>query len=139
MVAKLVPELLIDDLDRSLAFYVGVVGFRVLYDRPEERFAYLDLGGAHLMLEQMGVGRRFRVDVMEPPYGRGVSFQIEVADVDALHGRVHAAGVGMVLPLEERWYRRDEWETGNRQFVVADPDGYLMRFYANLGQRPPAR
>jgi catechol 2,3-dioxygenase-like lactoylglutathione lyase family enzyme len=137
---KLVPELDVEDLDRSLAFYVGVVGFNVLYARPEERFAYLDLEGAHLMLEEAaGPGRRFRLAALEHPYGRGVNFQIEVADVDALHGRVQDAGIEIVIALEERWYRRDALENGNRQFVVADPDGYLLRFYANLGQRPVAR
>jgi hypothetical protein len=27
---------------------------------------------------------------------------------------------------------------GNRQFVVADPDGYLLRFHEALGTRPAA-
>ncbi|HEY0476960.1 MAG TPA: hypothetical protein VGD37_05520 [Kofleriaceae bacterium] len=37
--------------------------------------------------------------------------------------------------MEERWYRRNDHEVGNRQFVVADPDGYLLRFFGDLGQR----
>jgi catechol 2,3-dioxygenase-like lactoylglutathione lyase family enzyme len=60
---KLTPELDVADLDRSLAFYVNVIGFRVLFDRPEERFAFLDLDGVRLMLEEAaGPGRRFRTD-----------------------------------------------------------------------------
>ena len=47
---RLVPELHCSDLDKSLAFYVGLLGFRILYDRPEDRFAYLDRSGAELML-----------------------------------------------------------------------------------------
>jgi catechol 2,3-dioxygenase-like lactoylglutathione lyase family enzyme len=38
-----IPELDVSDLDRSLAFYVGVIGFAVMFDRPEERFAFLTL------------------------------------------------------------------------------------------------
>ena len=103
MAPRLTPELDVDDLDRSLAFYVGVIGFRVLFDRPEERFAYLDLNGAHLMLEEaVGPGRRFRTAALEHPYGRGVNFQIEVDDVDATHARVRAAGFEVLFPLEER-------------------------------------
>ncbi len=34
--ARLVPELIVTDIERSLAFYVGVLGFSVLYERPEE-------------------------------------------------------------------------------------------------------
>ena len=35
----------------------------------------------------------------------------------------------------ERWYRKNGAEVGNRQFVVADPDGYLLRFFEDLGSR----
>jgi len=138
--ARLVPELDVADLDRALAFYVEVIGCRVLFDRPEERFAFLDLAGVHLMLEEAaGPGRRFRTAPLEYPYGRGVNFMIEVPEIEQLHGRVKAAGCEIVIPLEERWYRHDEIENGHRQFVVADPDGYLLRFFIDLGQRPAMR
>jgi catechol 2,3-dioxygenase-like lactoylglutathione lyase family enzyme len=137
MTSRLVPEIDVEDLGRSLAFYVGVVGFGVLFERPEERFAYLDLAGVHLMLQEAaGPGRRFRTAPLEHPYGRGVNLMIEVSAVDALHGRVQAAGCEIVIPLEERWYRVNEFKNGQRQFVVADPDGYLLRFFTELGQRP---
>jgi hypothetical protein len=50
--------------------------------------------------------------------------------------------------MEERWYDVDvlapsgRWDSpgptaaGNRQFVIADPDGYLWRFFSSLGTRP---
>jgi catechol 2,3-dioxygenase-like lactoylglutathione lyase family enzyme len=137
---RLVPELLCSDLERSLAFYVGVCGFAVRYDRPEERFAYLDRDGAELMLEQVTAGERsFVTAPLEPPFGRGMNLQIEVTDIDGLHRRVSATGCRIVLPLEERWYRRGGEEVGNRQFIAADPDGYLLRFFADLGVRPPSR
>jgi catechol 2,3-dioxygenase-like lactoylglutathione lyase family enzyme len=137
MTARLIPEFEVDDLDRSLAFYIEVVGCTVMYARPEERFAFLELEGVNLMLEEAaGPGRRFHGAPLEHPYGRGVNFQILVANVDALYARVLAASAEVVLPMEERWYRRTDHETGNRQFVVADPDGYRLRFYRDLGQRP---
>jgi catechol 2,3-dioxygenase-like lactoylglutathione lyase family enzyme len=121
------------DLDRSLAFYVNVIDSRVLFDRPEERFAFLDLDGVHLMLEEAaGPGRRFRTAPLEHPYGRGVNFQIEVADVMATYERVCAAQTQVLIPLEERWYRQQQTENGNRQFVVVDPDGYLLRFCSTI-------
>jgi catechol 2,3-dioxygenase-like lactoylglutathione lyase family enzyme len=133
---RLTPELDVLDLERSLAFYVGVIGCTVMYDRPEERFAFLNLDGVHLMIEEAaGPGRRFRTAPLEYPYGRGVNFMIDVADIDRLHTRVQAAGLTIVIPLEDRWYRRNEIETGHRQFVVADPDGYLLRFSTYLGRR----
>ncbi|HEX2816027.1 MAG TPA: VOC family protein [Phenylobacterium sp.] len=134
--ASLVPELDVSDLDASLAFYVGLLGFSVRYERPEERFAYLKREGAELMLEEAaGPGRRFRTARLEPPYGRGMNLQIRVTDAAALFAAVRAAGAPVIVELEERWYRRRDHEVGGRQFVVADPDGYLLRLFEDLGAR----
>ena len=140
MIAALVPELDVSDLDASLAFYRDILGFDVLYRRAEARFAYLRRDGAELMLEEAaGPGRRFRTAPLEPPFGRGVNFQIRVGDVRALLARVDEARARVVIGLEEQWYRREAEEVGNRQFVVADPDGYLLRFFEDLGVRPGSR
>lgn len=146
----LVPELDVFDLATSLRFYEGVLGFRTLFERTAERFAYLERDGAELMIEEAsGPGRRFRTAPLEAPYGRGVNFQLRVTDVDAVLALAVDAGAEIVVPVEERWYRVDvaqpggRWphvgptEAGNRQFVVADPDGYLWRPYHDLGARPP--
>jgi len=136
--ARLVPELICADFARSLAFYTELLGFAVRYARPEERFAYLDRDGAELMIEQ-SVGRTFLAAPLEYPYGRGVNFQIAVDDVMELYTRVGDAGCPLYLPLEEQWYRRGAEEAGNRQFIVPDPDGYLLRFFQDLGARPLGR
>jgi catechol 2,3-dioxygenase-like lactoylglutathione lyase family enzyme len=136
MKPRLVPELNVDSLERSLVFYTSVLGFSVMYCRPEDKFAYLNLEGAHIMLEEASApGRHFVIAPLEKPYGRGVNFQIEVSNVDALLGRVRAAGFSLVIPLEESWYRDGAVLHGNRQFVVADPDGYLLRFFTDIGDR----
>jgi hypothetical protein len=83
-----------------------------------------------------GPGRRFRTAPLQPPFGRGVNLQIRVADAAALLGRLAEAGSRPLIPLETRWYRAGRVELGNRQFVVADPDGYLLRFFEDLGDRP---
>ena len=133
----IVPELDVADLDRSLRFYVDVLGFSSLFERPEDRFAYLTRGPVHLMLEEAdGPGRRFWTVPLEYPFGRGINLQIEVPDVDRLNVQAIAAGATILVPLEERWYRHDEEEAGNRQFVVVDPDGFLLRFFTDLGRRP---
>ena len=87
----LVPELLVDDLAASLRFWVFVCGFEVLYDRPDDGFAYLTSGTAHLMLEQVGVGRNWIPGALERPLGRGVNFQIMVPDITPLLERLAAA------------------------------------------------
>lgn len=133
--AKLVPELCCSDIDRSLRFYTDVLGFAVLYARTEERFAYLDRDGAQIMIEQ-SVGRRFLAAELEYPYGRGINLQIEVAEIAPLYERVQASGAPIYLPIEDTWYRRDDALLGNRQFIVQDPDGYLLRFFEHLGSKP---
>ncbi|WP_293677781.1 VOC family protein [uncultured Phenylobacterium sp.] len=135
--SPLTPELDVADLEASLGFYVRTLGFKVRYRRPEDRFAYLEREGAELMLEEAaGPGRRFRTAELEHPYGRGMNLQIACSNAARLHARVVAAGAEVVIPLETRWYRADAVEKGARQFVVADPDGYLLRFYQDLGERP---
>ena len=132
----LVPELLVGDLAASLAFWRDLCGFTVLYDRPAEGFAYIARGGAHLMLEQTGIIRNWVTGPLERPYGRGINFQIAVDDADAVADAVTGAGVALFLEPETTWYRIGEEETGVRQFLVQDPDGYLVRFPSSIGRRP---
>ena len=133
----LIPELAVTDIAVSLDFYVGLLGFRVEYDRPEEGFAFLSLGSAQLMLDMIGAGRTFETAPLEQPLGRGCNLQIEVAlqAIDRMHEATSASGAKIILPLEEKWYRTADEEHGQRQFAVMDPDGYLLRFSAAIGVR----
>lgn len=136
---KLVPELCVSDITRSRAFYEGLLGFTVLWERPEEGFVYLSREGAELMLDQITpqtAARGFLIGDLRYPHGRGISLQIETTDVDTLYASVLAADARITLKLEEKWYRAGDHELGNRQFITADPDGYLLRFFSDLGRRP---
>jgi len=131
----LVPELFVIDIDRSLRFWRDVCGFEVRYSRPEERFAYIALGSAELMLEQIGVGRNWITGPLEAPLGRGVNFQISVSDTTPLVSAFTNAGIELLMQPETKWYRVGAEEAGVEQFVVADPDGYLIRFQSSHGRR----
>lgn len=133
---KLVPELDVVELESSIAFY-ALLGFEAQYARPEEGFVYLACPEVHLMLQTAdGPGRQFRTADLEHPHGRGVNFQLEVQDVTATHGAIVGSGRSLVVDLGERWYAVDDRERGNRQLVVADPDGYFWRPFQNIGDRP---
>jgi lactoylglutathione lyase len=137
MRSRLVPEMICSDLDQSLRFYVDLLGFGVLYARPEDRFAFLEREGAELMLEQPKThDRLWPIAELAKPFGRGVNFEIKVSNVDQLHSAIVAAGYDCFLPIEERWYRRNDLELGVRQFAVQDPDGYLIRLSQSIGNRP---
>lgn len=133
----LVPELAVSDWRTSRAFYCDLIGFEVVYERPEEGFSFLTFGDAQLMIDQIGLGRTFELAEapLDRPFGRGLNLQIRVPQVPSILDRLETAGVSLYLPLEEKWYRCDDHEVGNRQFVVADPDGYLLRLFEDLGMR----
>jgi catechol 2,3-dioxygenase-like lactoylglutathione lyase family enzyme len=134
--AALVPELLVSNLKRSLAFWCGHVGFSVTYERPAEGFAYLNLNGAQVMLEQRDdTSRNWVTGPLDPPLGRGINFQIEVGDLPKILGSLSAAAWPLFRDLEEKWYRVADHERGQQQFLVQDPDGYLLRLVADLGVR----
>ena len=136
-IPKLVPELDVTNLDESISFY-ALFGLVVSHARPEEGFAYLTLGPIHLMLQSVdGPGRRFRTAELQRPFGRGMNLQLEVENVRSVYEDVVALGHQPLVELEERWYRVGESEAGNLQFVVADPDGYLLRPFQDLGRRDP--
>ena len=132
----LVPELLVKSVATSTHFWCEFLGFEVLYDRPEEGFAYLTSGDAHVMLEQIGVGRNWITGRLRPPLGRGVNFQIAVPSITPIVESLRAAGWALFLQPETKWYRTGDGEAGVEQFLVTDPDGYLIRFQSSLGHRP---
>lgn len=133
----LIPELKVLDFKKSLDFYTRLAGFEVLYDRPENDFAMLGINGARLMLEGFtDKSRSWLVGQMERPFGRGIHLQIEIQDVQSLYQNFKKTEYPIFFEMEEKWYRIANKETGNKQFLVQDPDGYLLRFFENIGFRP---
>ena len=131
----LVPELLVTDIEESLAFWRDLCGFTLKYARPDEGFAYIVRGSAHVMLEQAGLGRNWVTGPLEKPLGRGINFQIEVGDIDPIVAALAEAGIDLFMAPETKSYRVGDAELGVRQFLVTDPDGYLLRFQSPIGPR----
>ena len=132
----LTPELKVLDFTKSLDFYTRLAGFEILYDRPEEDFAMLGINGARLMIEGLtDKSRTWEVGKLERPFGRGINFQIAVPDVQSLYENFKKANYPIFRDMEEKWYRVKDKETGHKQFLVQDPDGYLLRFFQDLGIR----
>ncbi len=132
--AALVPEMAVQSLDRAVAFYCDVCGFCQRFARPEDGFAYLELGRAQIMLEEI-VADTWRTGALEHPLGRGINLQIEVNDLGQLEARLETSGWPLFRAVETVWYRDGDIEHGQRQVLVQDPDGYLLRFIQPLGER----
>lgn len=133
----LVPEMLVRDLSRSLSFYCDVLGFTEKFGRPEDGFVYIEMGHAQIMLEALpnDLGRAWATGDLEHPLERGLNLQIEVSAVRAVHDRLVAAGHSLFRPLRTAWYREGTHENGQDEFLVQDPDGYLLRFMQHIGTR----
>ncbi|MGY2251317.1 bleomycin resistance protein [Pseudomonas reactans] len=135
--SKLVPELMVTDLDSSLAFWVSCLEFKAVYQRPEDGFAYLDLNGAQVMLEQAAPDAgQWLTAPLSKPFGRGINLQIDVVAVAPIIQKLRQAGYPLFRECKDTWYRADQVEVGQREFIVQDPDGYLVRLVERLGERP---
>lgn len=128
--AAMVPELDVGDLQASLAFWIDLLGFELAYSRPEAGFAYLQRGALQIMLCQ--INGEWLTGALERPFGRGVNFQMAVPDAAAMAARLEAAGWPLFRPLEEKSYRVGGTTRRSREFLVQDPDGYLLRFAQSL-------
>lgn len=134
---KLVPELIASDIKRSLKFYCKVIGFRVEYERSEEGFAFISYHGSQLMLGQDRFKTSpWRVEPLAHPYGRGMNLSIECPDVTTMARTLKKSGYELRKPIETFWYKSDKELLGESNFLVQDPDGYLLRFAQDLGSKP---
>jgi hypothetical protein len=65
--------------------------------------------------------------------------QVYVADAAALAARAQAAGLAFYVPLREQWRDWGDRLGGQREFLVQDPDGYLVMVAERIGERPLPR
>ena len=131
----MVPELIVSDFKKSLKFYRHTLGFQENYSRSDPDFAYLKLGRIQLMLEAYDP-ETWLTAPLEYPFGRGINFQMEVADVHAILERLSAIAYPLFRPLKENWYATSHTtQEGQLEFLIQDPDGYLLRFIQPLGSR----
>jgi len=127
---KLVPELDVSDFEKSLKFYTEILGFEVLFSR--KGFVYLELEEVQFMLEQMSDTGWVTAE-RNYPLGRGINFQIELDDIEPLYKRLKAADYPLFRDVKDVWYETPDVDSGQREFLVQDPDGYLLRFCQAIG------
>lgn len=132
--SKLIPELSVSDIKKSLDFYTKVLGFKVEYTRVEDKFYFLSINEAQMMIEE--INNHWNVGKLEQPFGRGINFQIEVENIEPILERLKETGTPLFRDPKESWYKGEGVEFGQREFLVQDPDGYLLRFIQDIGERP---
>lgn len=129
---KLIPEISVTSIEKSAGFYVDLLGFKVEYKRDECKFMFLSFGGSQIMIEQINDTWNTGGE-LSYPFGRGINFQFEVEDISLLLNRLSNNSYPIFVLPKENWYRVNDKLTGNREFLVLDPDGYLLRFTQDLG------
>ena len=135
--ARMVVELHVNDLEASFSFWLGILGFGVAFDRPEERFAYLEHPEGHQIMLCQRHGR-FETGPLDTPLGQGAMFQIYLASIEPVLSALHARHWPIYLGPRAVWRRTGSCESGQREVFVQDPDGYLLMIAESLGQRPLA-
>ena len=132
----LVPVLYCSSFADSVRFYTDQLGFSVLYERPEAKFCFLTRDGAQLMLEEIGADKQWLTGDLQRPFGRGINMQFMTTQVSELFEKLRSTHQVFFAPLEEKKYRRTEDTVVCRQFVIQDPDGYLLRFSETISTKP---
>ena len=131
---KIIPELSVTDLEKSIKFY-KTIGFKIEYERPENKFVFLSLGEIQFMLQEVSDNDKWDVAPLIYPFGNGINFQLEVENVDKIYNLLKENNYKIAFEIEENWYRQDDKLLGNKEFLVQDPNGYLLRFSEDLGER----
>ncbi|MDO8627579.1 MAG: VOC family protein [Candidatus Diapherotrites archaeon] len=133
---SMIPELSVSNPEKSLNFYTKILGFKIEYQRKEEGFSFISLEKVQLMIDAIGKGNTWKTGKFDYPLGRGINFQIQVHKIAPLLKNLKKYKVKLFAEPEEKWYKVKNSEFGNRQFLVQDPDGYLLRFFEDMGKKP---
>ena len=120
---KLTPNLIVADVSRSLAFYVDVLGFTRGFTVPDEGplvFGSVTSGPVEIFFNESVTATKEYPSLGGRPIGLSGTLFIEVADIASYYAQLEPR-VTIVTPLFTQWY-------GMKEFVIADPDGYLITF-----------
>ena len=131
---KIIPELSVSNLLVSLKFY-KTIGFKIEYERPENKFVFISLDEIQFMLQEISDNDKWDIAPLTYPFGNGINFQLEVNNVEKIYNNLKDNNYKITFEIEENWYRQEDKLLGNKEFLVQDPDGYLIRFSQDLGEK----
>lgn len=124
---SMIPEFTVSDIKQTKDFYINKLGFNLEYEREEEKFVFLSYNESQFMFEQIHQ-TGWNTGELEYPFGRGINFSIFALDVYELYQKVVACDIKLFRQLQEVTYKCGNEEFLEVQFLIQDPDGYLLRF-----------
>lgn len=116
----------VSSIDRSLAFYVDLLGLKLVDRRPGtqgDEVAFVDAGGCMLELIGPSTGALLAEDVAVGRAGL-LHLTLRVDDVDATFESVRAAGAEVVEMPRDAYNKT----MAKRVAFCRDPDGILVEF-----------
>ena len=122
---SLIPELSVTDINKSKEFYLSL-GFQIKYERVEDKFCFLELENNQIMIEQ--INDNWNTGTLEYPFGRGINISMSVNNVTELYQKIINKNIKPFKELETNSYRVDDINYEDIEFLIQDPDGYLLRF-----------
>ena len=122
---SLIPELSVSYIDISKKFYLDL-GFKIRYERKENKFCFLQLEGNQIMIEENN--DNWNTGKLEHPYGRGINLSMTVSNIEKMYEILKEKNIKFFLDLEIHEYRIDDKISYDKEFLIQDPDGYLLRF-----------
>ena len=122
---SLIPELSVSNINATLEFYKNL-GFEVKYERKEDKFYFVQLEENQIMLEE--INGNWNTGKLEYPFGRGINISMTIDDIDKFYEEVKAKGFEVFKELKVSEYRVDDVVYEDKEFLIQDPDGYLLRF-----------
>ena len=132
--SKLTPNLLVADVERSLAFYTNVLGFERGFTVPEQSpfvFGSVVSGAIEIFFNERETAAKEYPTFAGKPLGISGTIFIELqgsGGIEPLHDRLKEAA-SIVMPLVKQWY-------GIKEFAIADPDGYVITFAERVAADP---
>lgn len=122
---SLIPELSVSNIEKSKAFYKKI-GFQITYEREEDEFCFLQLEENQIMIEENN--NNWNTGKLEYPYGRGINISMTISDIEKMYNDLKEKNVDFFLELEVHEYRVNDESSYDKEFLIQDPDGYLLRF-----------
>ena len=120
---QLVTEIVVRDIGRSVEFY-GRLGFELLRDGGD--FVELSWEDHRFFLAELSAFRDARgAAPATPPPFPVANVRVMVPNVDEYWKLVNEVGAQIIVPVADRYY-------GLRDFTIADPDGFGVRFASVL-------
>ena len=123
---NLIPELSVFDIFQTKNFYEEL-GFKIEYERQEEKFVFMSFQDSQFMFEQIH-DEGWNTGELIYPLGRGINFSIAVDDIENLYTFVKSKKLEIYKKLTKSVYLVNGIEEIQMEFLIQDPNGYLLRF-----------